>query len=82
MKCFFLIIVLFLIIIIFLNMQVVEGLTVPSVSKHTTVTSGSTRKLTGSGGGKAGRVATSAEYLHHNRPTTATWNNRTGQWNN
>jgi len=83
MKNFFLIIAIFLIIIMFLNTEVVEGLTNISLSRHTSQSSGSSRNTTSGVRNKIGRTSTSAQYTHPS-PTasTSSWNNATGQWNN
>lgn len=83
MKYFFLIIVLVvLIIIMFLNTQIVEGLTAKSLSRHTTQQIGASRKMSSTSTG-TGRVSTSAEYTHQAPVQSSnTWDSAKGQWNN
>jgi hypothetical protein len=90
MKIIFLLIAILLMIIMITTIKLVEGLAVPSVrvavpsvSKHLSPSSGASRKSTGSGTGKVGRVSTAPEYTHHtSAPSTTSWNANTGQWNN
>lgn len=83
MKILFLLIAILLMIIMITTLKLVEGLAVPSVSKHLSPSSGASRRSTGSGTGKVGRVSTAPEYTHHtSAPSTTSWNANTGQWNN
>lgn len=83
MKIIFLLIAILLMIIMITTLKLVEGLAVPSVSKHLSPSSGASRKTTGSGTGKVGRVSTAPEYTHHtSAPSTTSWNANAGQWNN